>query len=223
VSREDLDAFSARSHQRAAHATEQGWFADEILPLAAADIKQKTDVTADEGVRGDSTAQGLGKLRPAFKKDGVVTAGNASQISDGAAAIVVVSQAAASSLDAKPIARIIGSNTVGVAPKDIFEAPGLGVEALLKQHGLTTGDIDLFEINEAFAAQALANIRYLKLDEDKVNICGGGVALGHPIGGSGARVLTTLVHQMRRTDSARGVASLCLGGGNAVSMLIELV
>ena len=221
ISREDMDAFSARSHQRAAKATEQGWFADEILPLEAKTIKQKADVTQDEGIRGDSTAEGLGKLRPAFKKDGVVTAGNASQISDGAAAIVVAGEEAAQDLGGEPMARIVGTHTQGVEPKNLFEAPGLGIEALLARHDLSTDDIDLYEINEAFAAQALANIRYLGLDEDKVNICGGGVALGHPIGGSGARVLTTLLYQMKRVDAKRGIASLCLGGGNAVSMLIE--
>lgn len=221
VSREDMDAFSARSHQRAAEATEKGWFKDEILPLEAKSIKQKADVTQDEGIRGDSTAEGLGKLRPAFKKDGTVTAGNASQISDGAAALVVANAEAAAELGAKPIARIVGTHTQGVEPKNLFEAPGLGIEALLTRHGLSAGDIDLYEINEAFAAQAIANIRHLGLDEEKVNICGGGIALGHPIGGSGARVLTTLLHQMVRIDAKRGIVSLCLGGGNAVSMLVE--
>ncbi|MEE2907646.1 MAG: thiolase family protein [Planctomycetota bacterium] len=221
ISRKDMDAFSARSHQRAAHATEEGWFADEILPLEAKSIKQKADVTQDEGIRGDSTAEGLGKLRPAFKKDGVVTAGNASQISDGAAAVVVASDEAAQELGTTPMARIVGTHTQGVEPKNLFEAPGLGIEALLARHDLSADDIDLYEINEAFAAQALANIRYLGLDEDKVNICGGGIALGHPIGGSGARVLTTLLYQMQRVNAKRGIASLCLGGGNAVSMLLE--
>jgi len=221
ITRDDMDAFSARSHQRAAEATEQGWFKDEILPLEAKSIKQKADVTSDEGVRGDSTAEGLGKLRPAFKKDGTVTAGNASQISDGAAALLVASEAAASNMGSTPLARILGSHTQGVEPKNLFEAPGIGIEALLEKHGLSKDDIDLYEINEAFAAQALANIRYLGLDENKVNICGGGIALGHPIGGSGARVLTTLLHQMKRIDAKRGIASLCLGGGNAVSMLVE--
>ena len=221
ITREDMDAFSARSHQRAAKATEEGWFKDEILPLEAKSIKQKADVTQDEGIRGDSTADGLGKLRPAFKKDGTVTAGNASQISDGAAAVLVASEEAAGKMGVTPMARILGTHTQGVEPKNLFEAPGLGIEALLARHQLSKDDIDLYEINEAFAAQALANIRYLGLDEDKVNICGGGIALGHPIGGSGARVLTTLLHQMKRVDAKRGIASLCLGGGNAVSMLVE--
>ena len=202
-------------------ATEAGWFADEIIPLEASRVKQKADVTSDEGIRSDSTAEGLSKLRPAFTKEGVVTAGNASQISDGAAAIVVASEARAGELGLDPIARIIGHCTSGVAPKEIFDAPAKGIALLLEKQGLSVDDIDLFELNEAFAAQALANIGELSIPEDRLNICGGGIALGHPIGASGARVLTTLVHQMRRTDAKRGVASLCLGGGNSVSMLIE--
>ena len=221
IAREDMDAMAAESHQRAAKATANGWFDAEIIPLAAAQIKQKADVTADEGVRSDSTADGLAKLRASFKKEGTVTAGNASQISDGAAAVVVASEAAAASIGCTPMARIVGSNTVGVEPKDLFEAPGYGVEKLLKSHDLTVDDIDLFELNEAFAAQALCNIRHLKVDPSKVNVCGGAIALGHPIGASGARVLVTQINQMVRMDARRGVASLCLGGGNAVSMLLE--
>jgi acetyl-CoA C-acetyltransferase len=221
VTREDLDRFSAQSHQRAAAATEAGWFADEIVPLGAKQIKQKADVIADEGIRADTTAEGLAKLRPSFSKDGVVTAGNASQISDGAAALVIASEEKAAELGCTPLATIVASCTVGVAPKEIFDAPAKGIRQLLDSQGLGVDDIDLFELNEAFAAQVLANIGELGISEDKLNICGGGVALGHPIGGSGARVLTTLVNQMHRTGAKRGIASLCLGGGNAVSMLIE--
>lgn len=221
ISREDMDAMSAQSHQRAARAASDGWFDAELIPLTAEQVKQKAEVAADEGIRGDSTAEGLSRLRPSFKKDGTVTAGNASQISDGAAALVVASEEAAREHDATPLARIIGCNTVGVEPRDLFEAPGFGVERLLADHDLTVDDIDLFELNEAFAAQALCNMRHLGLNEDRVNICGGAIAIGHPIGASGARVLVTLVNQMVRTDAKRGVASLCLGGGNAVSMLIE--
>ncbi|MDA1008507.1 MAG: thiolase family protein [Planctomycetota bacterium] len=221
VSRADQDAFSARSHARAAHATAQGWYKAEIIPLTAEMIKQKTGLDADEGFRADSTVETLAKLRPAFKADGSVTAGNASQISDGAAAVLVASESVAEQLGAKPLARILGSNTVGVAPKDLFFAPKLGVEKILKDHQLTVSDIDLFEINEAFAAQVLCNIRPLGIPEDRLNIGGGGVALGHPIGASGARVLVTLIHALRRTGGKRGICSLCLGGGNAVTMLIE--
>ncbi len=221
LDRNELDRFSAQSHQRAAAATEAGWFEDELIPLEASQVKQKADVTADEGIRSDTTAESLSKLRPAFTKEGVVTAGNASQISDGAAAVVVASEEKAGELGLDPIARIVGHCTSGVAPKEIFDAPAKGIALLLANHGLSVDDIDLFELNEAFAAQALANIGELSIPEDRLNICGGGIALGHPIGASGARVLTTLVHQMRRTDAKRGIVSLCLGGGNSVSMLIE--
>ena len=221
ISREELDRYSAQSHQRAAAATEAGWFKDEIVPLEASKIRQKADVTADEGIRADTTADGLAKLRPSFTKDGVVTAGNASQISDGAAALVIASEEKAAELGCTPLATIVASGTAGVDPKEIFDAPAKGIKALLDSQGLGVDDIDLFEVNEAFAAQVLANIGELGISEDKLNICGGGMALGHPIGASGARVLTTLVHQMQRTDAKRGVVSLCLGGGNAVSMLVE--
>tara|TARA_B100001059_G_C17813383_1_gene573641 strand:- start:664 stop:1839 length:1176 start_codon:yes stop_codon:yes gene_type:complete len=221
ISREELDRYSAQSHQRAAAATEAGWFDGEIVPLEAKQIKQKADVTSDEGIRPDTTAEGLAKLRPSFSRDGVVTAGNASQISDGAAALVIASEEKAAELGCTPLATIVASCTVGVDPKEIFDAPAKGIRQLLDDQGLGVDDIDLFELNEAFAAQVLANIGELGISEDKLNVCGGGMALGHPIGGSGARVLTTLVHQMHRTGAKRGIASLCLGGGNAVSMLIE--
>ncbi len=221
ISRTEQDRFSAQSHQRAAKAWKESWFKSEIAALTAEQIGQKEPVTQDEGIRADSTAEGLGKLRPAFAKDGSVTAGNASQISDGAAAIIVASEARAQQLGVKPIARIVDYCTAGVAPKDIFDAPTHGLRMIMERNKLTPKDIDLFEINEAFAAQVLANITQLNIPEDKLNICGGGIALGHPIGGSGARVLTTLLHQMIRTNAKRGIASLCLGGGNAVSMLVE--
>jgi acetyl-CoA C-acetyltransferase len=221
ITREAQDQFSAQSHLRAAAAQEAGYFDAEMIKLDGGRLKQKFDVSADEGVRADSSAESLSRLRAAFGKDGTVTAGNASQISDGAAALIVASEEAANEIGAEPMARIVGYNTVGVEPKEIFSAPAAGMAKLLKDHGLTVGDIDLFEINEAFAAQAMANATELGVPQEKLNICGGGVALGHPIGASGARVLTTLVHQMVRTDSKKGVVSLCLGGGNAVSMLIE--
>lgn len=221
INRVDMDALSAESHIKAAAAAEAGWFDAELIPLTAAQVKQKADVTADEGIRADASADGLSKLRPAFKKDGTVTAGNASQISDGAAAVVVTSEEAAKDLGASVMAKIIASNTVGVEPKDLFEAPGIGVMELLKHCDLSVDDVDIFELNEAFAAQALCNMRLLNVDPSKVNICGGAIALGHPIGASGARVLVTLVNQMQRVNAKFGVISLCLGGGNAVSMLLE--
>ena len=223
VTRQAQDAFSAQSHKRAAHATKEGWFKSEIVPLSAEQIKQKAPLDVDEGIRAESTTEGLAKLKPAFKPDGSVTAANASQISSGAAALVIASEEAAKSMGAAPMARILGSNTVGVEPKNLLFAPGLGVEKLLKDHGLSVADIDLFEINEAFASQVVCNANYLKIPDAKLNVGGGGIALGHPIGASGARVLVTLVHHLQRTGGRRGVCSLCLGGGNAVSMLVERV
>ena len=221
VSRENQDRFAAQSHQRAAAATAAGWFKNELIPLSAEQLSQKTGCDADEGIRADSTLEALAKLRPAFSKDGSVTAGNASQISDGAAALIVASDAKAAEIGAAPLVNIVDYYTSGVSPRDIFDAPASGIAALLKRNNLTVDDIDLFEINEAFAAQVLANITELGISEDKLNLCGGGIALGHPIGGSGARVITTLIHQMIRTDAKRGIASLCLGGGNSVSILLE--
>lgn len=230
ISREEQDRFAAQSHQRAAKAQAQGWFNDEIVPLTGEQLGNRKNpgieggCSADEGVRPDSTAEGLAKLRPAFDpKGGTVTAGNASQISDGAAATIVMSEGKAGELGVKPMARILAYATSGVAPKDIFAAPITGVRGVLQKAGLTINDIDLFELNEAFAAQVLCNIKELGIDETKLNICGGGVALGHPIGASGARVLTTLLYQMRRTGAKRGLAGLCLGGGNSVAMVVEAV
>jgi len=227
ISREDQDAFSARSHQLAADATAKGYFKNEIVELTGEQIGNRKKpgpeggVSADEGIRSDSTAEGLGKLRAVFSKEGTVTAGNASQISDGGAALIVSSQAKADELGVKPIAKIVAYHTSGVAPKDIFRAPAVAVPAILEKAGLSMSDIDVFELNEAFAAQALQNVREAGVPEDKVNVCGGAIALGHPIGASGARVLTTLIHQMIRLDAKRGLAGLCLGGGNAVTMIVE--
>ena len=222
ISREEQDRFSAQSHNRAEAAWENGFFADEVVTLSAEQCKARAGVECDEGFRAGSTPDALGKLRPAFTKDGSVTAGNASQISDGAAACVVTSAAKAAELGATPIATIVDYNTAGVAPKELFFAPAVGIEAMLEKNGLSVEDIDLFEINEAFAAQVLADIKHLGVPEEKLNVCGGGIALGHPIGASGARVLVTLIHQLKRTGGKRGIVSLCLGGGNAVSMLVEM-
>ncbi len=221
ISRDEQDSLSAASHNKAASATKNGWYKSEIIPLKASQIKQRADVTEDEGVRGDSTTESLGKLRPAFAKEGTVTAGNASQISDGGAAVIVMSQDSAREANATVMAKIIDYNTFGVAPKEIFTAPGLGIEQLLRRNDLTIEDIDLFEINEAFAVQVLQNLQHLGLDKLKVNVGGGGVAIGHPIGASGTRVLVSLLHHLQRTGGKRGIVSLCLGGGNAVSMLVE--
>ncbi len=228
ISREEQDRFSAQSHQRAAGATKAGWFSDEIVALTGQQVGNRKvpgpegGVSADEGIRAESTAEGLAKLRAAFEKEGSVTAGNASQISDGAAAIAVCSATKAEAMGAKPLASIVASHTHGVDPKDIFGAPIGGVRGLLDKAGWSVSDVDLFEINEAFAAQVLCNVKELGIDEAKLNVAGGGIALGHPIGASGARVLTTLIHQLRRTGGRRGVAALCLGGGNAVAMAVEI-
>jgi acetyl-CoA C-acetyltransferase len=223
ISRADQDRFSAQSHKRAAAAWESGAFAKEVVPVTVGSGAKATTVTKDEGIRADSTPEGLGKLRPAFRPDGTVTAGNASQLSDGAAAVVVASGDAAGKLGAKPLARIVAYATSGVSPKDIFIAPVPAVQMVLAKAGLKLGDIDLFELNEAFAAQMLACGKELGLDEAKVNVNGGGVALGHPIGASGARVLVTLVHALHARNLRYGLASLCLGGGNAVAMIVERV
>jgi acetyl-CoA C-acetyltransferase len=221
ISRGEQDELAAASHARAANATSEGWYKEEIIPLEASQIKQRADVTTDEGVRADSTIESLGKLRPAFAKEGTVTAGNASQISDGGAAVLVMSKESAEHVGATVMATIVDYNTFGVEPKKIFTAPGLGIEQLLKRNNLTVSDIDVFEINEAFAVQVLQNLAHLGINQDNVNIGGGGVAIGHPIGASGTRVLVSLLHHLKRTNGKRGIISLCLGGGNAVSMLIE--
>lgn len=223
ISRAEQDRFAVQSHQRAAEATKAGHFKNEIIALTGEQCmdKKSPGVASDEGIRADTTIESVAKLRPAFTPDGTVTAANASQISDGGAGVVVASLAKAESLGVKPIARIVSYHTSGIAPKDIFAAPIEGVRGALSKAKLSVNDIDLFEINEAFAAQVLCNIRALNIPESRLNICGGGIALGHPIGASGARVLTTLIHQLRRTGGKRGVAALCLGGGNAVAMVVE--
>jgi len=223
ITRAEQDRFSVQSHQRAADAIKNGWFKAETIALSGEQCldKRSPGVSADEGIRAETTMESVGKLKALAGLE-TVTAANASQISDGAAAIIVASSQAAEKLGVKPFARIIAYHTSGVAPKDIFAAPITGVQGVLAKANLTVADIDLFEINEAFAAQILSNIKVLGIPESKLNICGGGIALGHPIGASGARVLTTLIHQLHRTGGKRGVASLCLGGGNSVAMVIEV-
>jgi acetyl-CoA C-acetyltransferase len=223
ISRADQDRFATQSHRRAADAWEKGNFAAEIAPVTVGTGPKATTISRDEGIRPDTTPEGLAKLRPAFSKDGTVTAGNASQLSDGAAAVVVASARAAQKYGAKPLAKIVSYATSGVPPKDIFIAPVLAVRMTLEKAKLSLADIDLFELNEAFAAQMLACGNELKLDESRVNVNGGAIALGHPIGASGARVLVTLVHALQNRGVKRGLAALCLGGGNAVAMVLERV
>jgi acetyl-CoA C-acetyltransferase len=224
ISRAEQDRWSARSHQLAAKATKEGWYKNEIVALTGEQCNDKKSpgVFADEGIRAETTLDSLAKLRPVFDKEGTVTAGNASQISDGGAALVVASMQKAEQLGVKPIAKIVAYHTSGLSPKDIFRAPALAVPAVVAKAGLKMGDIDLFELNEAFAAQVLQNMKEGAIPEEKVNIAGGAIALGHPIGGSGARCLTTLIHQLHRTGGKRGVVALCLGGGNAVAMVVEV-
>ncbi len=225
VSRADQDRFAAQSHQRAAAAWQAGAFADEVVPVSVGGGGRKAAVVVerDEGIRADTTAEGLAKLKPAFRPDGSVTAGNASQLSDGGAAVVVASGRFVERSGAKPLARILSYAMSGVHPRDIFVAPIPAVKAACERAKLAVADIDLWEINEAFAAQMLACGKGLNLDESKVNVHGGAVALGHPIGASGARVLTTLLYALRRHSKRYGLASLCLGGGNAVALIVERV
>jgi len=223
ITRGDQDRFSAQSHIRAAGAWDRGDFTAEVIPVTVGTGSKAKQVSKDEGIRPDSTGEALGKLRPAFKPDGTVTAGNASQLSDGAAAVVVASGRAVEQFGVKSLARIVAYASSGVAPKDMFIAPVSAVRTLLAKANLTIADIDLWELNEAFASQMLACGNQLGLDEGKVNVNGGAIALGHPIGASGARVLVTLVHALQKRGLRYGVASLCLGGGNAVAMLVERV
>jgi len=224
VSRDAQDAYAAASQQKAAQAAAAGFFREEIVPL---EISQKKGpalrIDRDETIRADSTADVLKTLKPAFKKDGTVTAGNAPGVNDGASALVVMSDARAAALKLTPMARIVGQATSGLAPKLVLMTPIESVRTLLKKVNWKLEDVDLFEINEAFAAQMVAVIKELGVDPARVNVYGGAIALGHPIGASGARVLTTLLYAMKRRGARRGVASLCLGGGNGVAIAVERI
>ena len=222
VGRDDQDKYAVESHRKAAHAAREGWFKDEMVPV---EIPQKKGAALsfalDESVREDTSVEALGGLRPAFKKDGSVTAGNAPGVNDGAAAVVVMASEKARELGLTPLARIVGQATSGLAPKLVLMTPVEAVRKVAKKTGWDLKDVDLFEINEAFSVQMVAVLRELGIDPAKVNVQGGAVALGHPIGASGARVLTTLIYALRRTGKKRGIASLCLGGGNGVALAIE--
>jgi acetyl-CoA C-acetyltransferase len=220
VTREAQDEYALRSHQRAIAAQEAGRFDDEIVPVTVPGKNGDTVVRTDEAPRSDTTLDALARLRPAFQPEGgTVTAGNAPGITDGAAAIVLASESA---LDgAQPMARIIGYAQADVAPEWLFEAPISGVKRLVDRIGWSIADFDLIEINEAFAAQVLADGHELGFDWDRVNVNGGAIALGHPIGASGARVLTTLLYELRRRGGGKGLATLCLGGGGAVALAVE--
>ena len=222
ITRECQDRFAMESHRRAAAAWKEGRFSAEVVPVEIPAKKgAPTLLQEDEPVRPDISLESLAGLRPAFKKDGTVTAGNAPGLNDAAAAVVVMSAAKAASLGLKPMASIRAQATSGVDPKWIMLAPVTGVQKVLAKAGWSLADVDLFELNEAFAVQALGVTRELGIGLDNVNVNGGAVAIGHPIGASGARVLVTLLHEMVRRDVHRGVAALCLGGGNSVAMAIE--
>lgn len=222
VTREDSDALSAASHQKAAAAWENGEFQDEVVPVTIKSRKGETIVGRDEGIRADTTAEGISGMRPVFRSDGQVTAANASQLSDGASAVVITSHGFATQHGLTILAEIEAYDASGTKPEWVMEAPIVSVRNLLKQTGLQIGDIDLFEHNEAFASASCAVVKGLGIPEEKFNVHGGAVALGHPIGASGARVLTTLLYALKQRGGGRGLATLCLGGGNAVSMTIKV-
>ncbi len=223
ISREALDAFALQSHRKAVAAMESGRFDSEVVPVEVNGSRGgERVVSRDEGPRKDSDAAKLAKLRPAFQPEGgVVTAGNSSGINDGAAAVVVMSAAQAQRRGLEPLARVLAYASGGMEPELLFYAPIVAVRNLLERSGLSIDDFDLIEVNEAFASQTLADGQELGWDWERVNVNGGAVALGHPIGASGARVLTTLLYEMKRRGARRGLATLCLGGGNAVAMAVE--
>jgi acetyl-CoA C-acetyltransferase len=223
VTRSDLDEIAALSHQRAAAATQSGAFADEIVPVAYVERRDPKELSTDEGVRADTTLESLSALRPAFRADGTLTAGNASQISDGAAALVLASERAVSEHGLKPIARITGSAWAAGEPYRFAEAPIPAVEKLLKKQGKSIGDFDLFENNEAFAVNSVLFTRRLDVSIEKLNVNGGAIAMGHPIGCSGARILVTLIHALQRRQLAAGIAAICHGTGGGTVTSIELV
>jgi acetyl-CoA C-acetyltransferase len=222
LARAQQDEYAYHSHRKAAEATSTGQFKAEILPVSIPQKKgDPTIIDRDEAIRADTTVESLGALKPAFKKDGTVTAGNAPPVNDGAAALVVMSAARAQQLGITPMARIVGQATSGLAPKYVLMTPVEAVRRLSKKIGWKLEDVDLFELNEAFSVQALAVLRELGIDPQKVNVNGGAVALGHAIGSSGARILTTLLYALERRNLKRGIATLCLGGGNGVALAIE--
>jgi acetyl-CoA C-acetyltransferase len=223
ITRQEQDQFALDSHRKAVRAIKSCFFGEQIVPV---EIPQKKGepviIKTDESPREDTSLEALGKLRPAFKKDGTVTAGNAPGTNDGAAAVIVTSEKNATRLGKTPMARIVAQAVSGVEPKWVMMAPVDAVEKLLKKTGWDRDqDVDLYELNEAFAVAAIAVTRVLKLNPEKVNVNGGAVALGHPIGASGARVLITLLYEMQRRNLKRGIAALCLGGGNAVALAVE--
>lgn len=221
VTREDADKFALGSHQKAVRAIKSGGFKDEIVHVEIPSKKDVAIFSQDEGPREDTTLEALAKLKPVFRSDGILTAGNSSSINDGASALVVMEGDLAKEKGLKPLVRIVDYVTTGRKPELIMEAPIDAVNKLFQRNGLGVKDVDLFEHNEAFATASVAVMRALQIPEEKFNVNGGAVSLGHPIGASGARVLTTLIYAMKAREAKRGMAVLCLGGGNAVAMLVE--
>jgi acetyl-CoA C-acetyltransferase len=221
ITRADMDKFAERSHRLAAEATDAGRLADEIVSVTIKSRKGETTVAADEAIRPDTTLETLAKLKAIGGEDATHTAGNAPGVNDGAAALVVTSDEVARRLGRKPMARIVAQATSGVEPKLVMMAPVTAIQKTLERAGWDLADVDLIELNEAFAVQAVAITRELGIDPSRLNVNGGAVALGHPIGASGARILVTLLYEMQRRDVRRGLAALCLGGGNAVAMAVE--
>lgn len=217
ITREEADEFSIRSNQRASAATKEGRFREEIMPVEAGGFL----MDKDECVRDDTSLEKLGVLQPVFKKDGILTAGNVSKLSDGAAALVLMSLTKAKEIGLKPLARVVDYAVGGTKPEDVMEAPIPTVKKLLEKTGFTIADIDLVEHNEAYAAASIVIERELEIPKEKMNVNGGAVAIGHPIGCSGARILVTLLYAMKEKDLKRGLATLCLGGGNALAIIVE--
>lgn len=215
------DEFAARSHQRAAKAAAEGRFKDEIVPIEVRAGKEP--LAADEGIRPEATADALAMLRPVFKTGGTITAGNSSQLSDGAAMTLVASEAAVKAHGLRPLARIVAHTTTGAHPREVFLTPISACRGVCEKAGWTLASVDLWDINEAFAAEMVAVNKGLELDPEKLNVHGGAIALGHPLGASGTRVLVTLLHALAQRGGRRGVAAMCLGGGNAVAMAVERV
>jgi acetyl-CoA C-acetyltransferase len=224
VSRDEQDAYAVESHRKASKATKEGAFTDEMLPISIPQRKgDPVIVNTDEPIREDTSMESLGRLKPAFKKDGTVTAGNAPGVNDAASALVVMGADVATRLNLTPLARVVGQATSGLEPKLVLMTPVDAVRKLMTKTGWTLDDVDFFELNEAFSVQGVAVIRELGIDPLKVNVHGGAVALGHAIGASGARVLTTLIYALKRHGKKRGVATLCLGGGNGVALAVEIL
>jgi len=222
ITRDEQDAFAARSQERASAAIEEGKFKDEIVPIEIPQRKGDPIIfDTDEYVKAGTTVEKLGKLRPAFKKEGSVTAGNASGINDGAAAVVVMSKEKADELGLKPLATIVANASAGVDPSIMGIGPVQAVKKVLNKSGMDLSSIELIEANEAFAAQSIAVDRELKFDHDKLNVNGGAIALGHPIGASGARIFVTLLHEMEKRDAKTGLATLCIGGGQGVATIVK--